>query len=90
MLKRATRFLPALKQQNIVRVWTGFRPTTPDNLPYIGALTSSRWVNTGHEGLGIATSLASAELLTQLLLQQTTTLSAAAFAPSRFADKAAK
>jgi glycine/D-amino acid oxidase-like deaminating enzyme len=84
MLKRATRFLPALSQQNILRVWIGFRPTTPDNLPYIGALGASSWVNAGHEGLGIATSLASAELLTQQLLQIPTTLNAAAFSPLRF------
>lgn len=83
MLQRAQRFVPTLNQQNIVRVWTGFRPTTPDNLPLIGALTKSIWVNAGHEGLGIATSLASAELITQQIHQQPCTLNSAAFAPTR-------
>ncbi len=83
MVQRATRFLPALAHTNIIRVWTGFRPTTPDNLPYIGALSPSLWANTGHEGLGVATALASAELLIQLMLKQTPCLNAAAFSPQR-------
>jgi len=65
MLQRATQYMPALASLNIVRVWTGFRAATPDKLPLIGPYPadSTLWLATGHEGLGITTALATAELL---------------------------
>ncbi len=36
MINRAFEFMPKLRELSAVRVWTGFRPATPDNLPYIG------------------------------------------------------
>jgi glycine/D-amino acid oxidase-like deaminating enzyme len=86
MLKRAQRFVPALAQQNIVRVWTGVRPTTPDNLPLIGEYDHKRgiWLNCGHEGLGVATALASAELITAQLGDGHSPLNHARFNPQRF------
>lgn len=86
MLQRARRFVPALSRQNLIRIWTGFRPTTPDTLPLIGRWPDNDflWLNVGHEGLGVATSLASAELLVQLLTGQVCTLDPSAFRPERF------
>jgi glycine/D-amino acid oxidase-like deaminating enzyme len=91
MLKRAQRFLPILATQNIVRVWTGLRPTTPDNLPLIGVHNARRgvWLNTGHEGLGVATALASAELIAAQLGHGQSPLHHAAFSPQRFAQECA-
>lgn len=65
MLRRGLYFLPALAKCNIVRTWTGFRAATPDKMPLIGPVSgdSTLWLATGHEGLGITTSLATAELL---------------------------
>jgi glycine/D-amino acid oxidase-like deaminating enzyme len=65
MLRRALEFMPALAQCNIVRTWTGFRAATPDKLPLIGPVPhdATLWLATGHEGLGITTSLGTAELL---------------------------
>ena len=65
MLKRAELYLPALAQLTVLRVWTGFRAATPDKLPLIGPWPSdpTLWLATGHEGLGITTALATAELL---------------------------
>jgi glycine/D-amino acid oxidase-like deaminating enzyme len=70
MLQRAEFYLPALAQLSVLRVWTGFRAATPDKLPLIGPAFSSSgpsdatlWLATGHEGLGITTALATAELL---------------------------
>jgi D-hydroxyproline dehydrogenase subunit beta len=69
MLARTTEYLPALAAASIVRVWTGFRAATPDKLPLIGPWTEDQTVflATGHEGLGITTSLATAELLASCL-----------------------
>jgi glycine/D-amino acid oxidase-like deaminating enzyme len=48
-----------------VRTWTGFRAATPDKLPLIGQWTGDKsvYLATGHEGLGITTSLGTAKLL---------------------------
>jgi len=65
MLQRATLYMPTIAALNIVRVWTGFRAATPDKLPLIGPAFDdpTLWLATGHEGLGITTALATAELL---------------------------
>ena len=43
-----------------VRIWTEFRPATPDNLPYIGKYPGSEniYIAAGHEGLGSRTATA--------------------------------
>jgi glycine/D-amino acid oxidase-like deaminating enzyme len=57
--------MPGLAQMSTVRTWTGFRAATPDKLPLIGpsTLDKSVWLATGHEGLGITTSLGTARIL---------------------------
>lgn len=87
MLKRALEYLPGLGQLCAIRVWTGHRAATPDKLPLIGpSVESDRlWLATGHEGLGITTSLGTARLLADLLLGRPTAIPAAPYAPSRFA-----
>ena len=47
------------------RAWTGFRAATADKLPLIGPWPGddSLFLATGHEGLGITTSLATARIL---------------------------
>jgi glycine/D-amino acid oxidase-like deaminating enzyme len=64
MLERATLYMPAIAKLSVIRVWTGFRAATPDKLPLIGPAPgdSTVWLATGHEGLGITTALATAEL----------------------------
>lgn len=69
MLRRALDFLPRLGTLSAIRVWTGFRPATADKLPLIGPWqpVDGLWIAAGHEGLGITTALATAELLGALL-----------------------
>lgn len=85
MLQRCFRFLPGLPQLKALRTWTGFRPATPDGLPYIGALPSRPgvWVASGHEGLGITTALGTAQLFLDLFLDRTTGIDAQPYAPLR-------
>ncbi len=65
MLLRAQKYMPSLGQLSAIRSWTGFRAATPDKLPLIGPSPSdpSLLLATGHEGLGITTSLGTARLL---------------------------
>jgi len=86
MLKRALQYLPGLGQLSAIRAWTGNRAATPDKLPIIGpSIEDNRiWLATGHEGLGITTSLGTGRLLADLLLNRTTAIPALPYAPSRF------
>ena len=65
MLQRAQQYMPGLGPMSAVRTWTGFRAATPDKLPLIGPWPGDKsvFLATGHEGLGITTSLATAKIL---------------------------
>ncbi|HEX6132681.1 MAG TPA: FAD-dependent oxidoreductase [Longimicrobiales bacterium] len=91
MLQRAAQFLPGIVALNALRVWTGFRPATPDKLPLIGRWDPlpGVWIAAGHEGLGITTALGTARLLADMLLGRTTSIDAAAFSPVRTLASAA-
>jgi glycine/D-amino acid oxidase-like deaminating enzyme len=88
MLRRAMEYLPSLGELSVIRAWTGHRAATPDKLPIIGpsAVSDRLWLATGHEGLGITTSLGTGRLLADLLLDRATEISAAPFSPSRFVN----
>jgi glycine/D-amino acid oxidase-like deaminating enzyme len=90
MLARATEYLPSLAKLSATRVWTGHRAATPDKLPLIGpSLKHDRvWLASGHEGLGITTSLGTGRLVADLLLGRKTEIPAEPYAPSRFAQVA--
>jgi len=85
MIARACEFMPALADLVAVRTWTGFRPATPDKLPLIGRWPEvpGLWIATGHEGLGITTSLGTAALLADLVAGREPAIDAAPYAPDR-------
>lgn len=85
MMRRAFEYMPDLKKLSAVRVWTGFRPATPDNLPYIGQHPTRKnlFLATGHEGLGITTSLGTAEILTDEILGRESKIDRKPFSPLR-------
>lgn len=88
MIQRGLEYLPALGQLSCIRVWTGHRAATPDKLPLIGPSVESQsvWLATGHEGLGITTSLGTGRLLADQLLNRRTQIPAEPYAPARFAN----
>ena len=85
MLERAIEFMPALAGLSMIRTWTGFRPATPDKLPLIGAwpATPGLWIAAGHEGLGITTSLGTAQLIADLVAGRAPPIDASPYAPTR-------
>jgi glycine/D-amino acid oxidase-like deaminating enzyme len=87
MLTRAIEFLPGLADLPILRTWAGFRPATPDNLPVVGPVPGSPglWVASGHEGVGITTSLSSAHILADRLLGRTPPIDPTPFDTQRLA-----
>lgn len=85
MLERAAEFLPGVNRLSAIRSWTGFRAATPDKLPLIGpwAGRENLFLATGHEGLGITTSLGTAKLLVDQLLRRTSEIPIGPYLPSR-------
>jgi glycine/D-amino acid oxidase-like deaminating enzyme len=86
MLARACEYMPDLAQKAVVRCWTGFRAATPDKLPLIGPSVKKPnvWFATGHEGLGITTSLGTAKLLVDQILGRSPAIPFEPYLPSRY------
>lgn len=89
MLNRAVEYLPSLGKLSSLRAWTGFRAATPDKLPLIGPNTEHErlYLATGHEGLGITTSLATAKLLVAQIMNCKTSIPVAPYLPARMAQE---
>ena len=89
MLGRAVEYLPGLGKLSSLRTWTGFRAATPDKLPLIGPHTEHErlYLATGHEGLGITTSLATAKLLVGQILDRETPIPVTPYLPARMAQE---
>lgn len=85
MLRRAQEYMPGLGAMSAVRTWTGFRAATPDKLPLIGLWPEDRslFLATGHEGLGITTSLATARILVDQVTGAKSEIPIEPYLPSR-------
>lgn len=91
MLQRAQEYMPGLGRMSAVRTWTGFRAATPDKLPLIGPWPGDRslFLATGHEGLGITTSLATARILVDQITGTKPEIPVEPYLPSRAAKEIA-
>jgi len=85
MLDRCLAYMPELAGVSALRTWTGLRAATPDGLPLVGPWGEMPgvWLATGHEGLGITTSLGTAELVAHGLCGAPTTLDPLPFLAAR-------
>lgn len=68
------------------KVWFGFRPSSPDGLPYIGHSEKLKnlVVATGHGMMGLSLGPATGALVSQLISGQKTEIEISAFSLSRF------
>jgi D-hydroxyproline dehydrogenase subunit beta len=91
MIDRAMLFVPAIAAKTPARSWTGVRAATPDKLPLIGPVGTDPTVflATGHEGLGITTSLGTARLLADRFLDRTPAIAPEPYLPVRFQTQTA-
>ena len=89
MLQRAMEYMPGLGEMDTVRTWTGFRAATPDKLPLVGPSQDDKtlFLATGHEGLGITTSLGTARLLADLVTGAKPAIPIEPYLPSRLAQE---
>lgn len=69
LLSEATRLYPALGDFPIQEFWSGFRPTTPDELPILGSSAfDNLTLATGHHRNGILLAPITAELIADFVL----------------------
>lgn len=78
--------IPELRDCDIVKHWSGLRPSSPTGVPYIGEHPdiSGLFVNAGHYRNGVILAPASCKLLADIMLDQPTDLD-----PSPFSLKTA-
>jgi glycine/D-amino acid oxidase-like deaminating enzyme len=86
MVARAQAYLPEIGDLQAIRVWTGFRAASPDKLPLIGPWPEDEtlFLATGHEGLGITTSLATAKLVVATMCGEAAEIPVDPYFPARF------
>ena len=75
-----------LPQPGIQKAWFGYRPVTPDGLPYIGR--HHKYNNLtyagGHAMLGVSAAAGTGKLVEEILGKKSTAINISAFNPGRF------
>ncbi len=66
---KAEAIMPALKNQPVIKHWSGLRPGTPENLPTISAhpTIQNLYLNTGHFRYGLTMAPASASMISAIM-----------------------
>jgi glycine oxidase len=81
----ASRLVPKLTNDKIVKTWAGLRPGTHDGFPYMGSLPgfNNAFVSTGHFKIGLQLSTGSAVAMADAIEGKPTLVDLAPFDPSR-------
>jgi D-amino-acid dehydrogenase len=82
------KYYPALSlpQPDITKAWFGYRPVTPDGMPYIGR--HSKFTNLsfagGHAMLGVSAAAGTGKLMEEIISNRPSSIPLMAFDPERF------
>lgn len=79
----AADLLPLLAEAPELEAWAGLRPATADGLPLLGYVAENHLVASGHYRNGILLAPATARVMYQMLVGDTSSLDLAAFSPLR-------
>jgi D-amino-acid dehydrogenase len=68
LVRRYEQLFPGVADTSMPNFWAGLRPSTPNNLPYIGrSKISNLWLNAGHGTLGWTHGAGSGRALAELI-----------------------
>ena len=88
MIKTIVKSYPQIDIERIKNTlpWFGFRPCSPDGLPYIGRFNrySNLIAATGHAMLGVSLSAATGKLVGEIVSHRTSSVALELFAPDRY------
>ena len=76
LVQQALNLVPGLRDANLITAWTGLRPYSHDNVPYLGAVPDleGAFVAAGHYRSGILLAPITGLLLKEVILGQASTL----------------
>ena len=76
LVQQALDLVPGLRDANLITAWTGLRPYSHDNVPYLGAVPDleGAFVAAGHYRSGILLAPITGLLLKEVILGQASTL----------------
>ena len=76
LVQQALSLVPGLRDANLITAWTGLRPYSHDNVPYLGAVPDleGAFVAAGHYRSGILLAPVTGLLLKEMILGQASTL----------------
>ncbi len=85
LVKHAKRLFPALQTED-VRYWMGFRPSTPDSLPFLGPVRGhpDLFLACGHGHFGMTGGPPSGKVVAALMTGATPSIDLAPYRPDRF------
>lgn len=86
ILRAVDNYLKGMEEKEIVEIWRGLRPCSPDGLPYIGrsARVNNLIIAAGHAMLGISMGPITGQLAAELAAGERPSLDLAAFDVERF------
>ncbi|MBS7566773.1 FAD-dependent oxidoreductase [Mucilaginibacter sp. Bleaf8] len=87
IVESVPKYFPDLHPQlpDTKDIWFGFRPSSPDGLPYIGRVAKFKnlVIATGHGMMGLSLGPATGKLVSEIVAGLKTTIPVDAFAPNR-------
>jgi D-amino-acid dehydrogenase len=88
MLREVPTYLPDLEAKNLelIEIWRGLRPCTPDGLPFLGrsSMYDNLIVAAGHGMIGISLSPVTGRLVSDLLMREEPSIDLTALRVDRF------
>ena len=75
-----------IQSPDLQKTWFGYRPVTPDGVPYIGRHTAVNNLSYagGHAMLGVSAATGTGKLIAEIINNKKTTIGIEAFSPNRF------
>lgn len=82
------KIAPGLKDLRVEKQWMGFRPGSPDGLPYLGHVPNMKglWVASGHYRNGVALAPITAEVMSRKILGESVEIDCSDFSVGRVVD----
>jgi len=92
LLGSTRRIAPGLADCEVEHQWMGFRPGSPDGMPYLGPVESipGLWVASGHYRNGVALAPITAELMSNWMMGEKPDMDLSTFAVDRPTVQSAK
>jgi len=92
LLAATYRITPGLKDAEVIEQWMGFRPGSPDGMPYLGPVEGhpGLWVATGHYRNGVALAPGTAEIMSRWIMGEAPAMDLSDFRVNRPAINLAK